>query len=86
MRFAWERTSRKFKIAIYDMIISLTVFTGGIFLAPNDMDKVLVLIGIIQPVTMILILGTAWEDSAAKKANGQVLAELPDNSRKPSQS
>ena len=68
----WEKTSRKFRLMLYDMVIALIILIGGRILAPDDMDMVVTIIGIIQPVFLAIILGTAWEDAAVKRAGGSV--------------
>ena len=68
----WEKTSRKFRLMLYDMAIALILLIGGRVLTPDDMDMVIALIGIIQPVFLAIILGTAWEDAALKRGGGGV--------------
>ena len=60
--------SRKFKTALFDMVISLLIFVLGTLLTEVEAKFWLTIIAIIQPVFFMVIAGTAWEDAAAKKA------------------
>ena len=60
--------SRKFRILVFDTAISSIVFAVTLFLAPEYADKVLQMIGIIQPLAFAVVVGIAVEDAAAKKA------------------
>lgn len=66
--------SRKFRILVFDTVIAVVTFIVTRFLAPDYQGDVLLLIGLLQPVVLALILGIAWEDSAAKRA-GYVAVE-----------
>lgn len=59
--------SRKFRTAVFDMVISLSVFVLGTLLTDIDAKFWLQIIAIIQPVFAFVIIGTAWEDAAAKR-------------------
>ncbi len=60
--------SRKFRTALFDMIVSLLVFILGSLLTEVDAKFWLAIIGIMQPVFFMVIAGIAWEDAAAKRA------------------
>ena len=60
--------SRKFRILVFDTVISTVVFGVTSFLAPEHADKVLELIAILQPLAFAVVVGIAAEDSAAKRA------------------
>ena len=61
----WE--SRKFRTALFDMIISLLIFVLGTLLTEVEAKFWLTIIAIMQPVFFMVIAGIAWEDSAAKR-------------------
>lgn len=58
--------SRKFKAVIIDAVFSILVYWASHFLAPGASEHALFLIGAVQPVVIAYVLGTAWEDAAAK--------------------
>ena len=60
--------SRKFLLLMLDTVVSLTAVVGGWFLAPQELDKILTVVGILQPVFIALIASIAAEDAAAMKA------------------
>lgn len=66
MATLWK--SRKFRIMVYDTVVSLVTVIGGWFLAPDMMDKIITVIGILQAPVLFVIGGIAYED-AAQKAN-----------------
>ena len=49
------------------MIISLLVFILGSLLTEVEAKFWLSIIAIMQPVFLMVIIGTAWEDAAAKR-------------------
>ena len=59
--------SRKFRTAIFDMVVSLIIFVLGTLLTEIEAKFWLQIIAIIQPVFAFVIIGTAWEDAAAKR-------------------
>ena len=59
--------SRKFRTALFDMIVSLLVFILGSLLTEVEAKFWLTIIAIMQPVFLMVIIGTAWEDAAAKR-------------------
>lgn len=59
--------SRKFRTALFDMVVSLLVFILGSLLTEVDAKFWLAIIGIMQPVFFMVIAGIAWEDAAAKR-------------------
>jgi len=60
--------SRKFRTALFDMVVSLLIFVLGTLLTEIEAKFWLTIIGIIQPVFLMVIVGTAWEDAAAKRS------------------
>ena len=67
--FAGLLRSRKFWLLVLDTIVSLVLFFVGRY-AGGVLEDVNFVILAIQPVVIAVILGIAWEDSAAKR-NGQ---------------
>ena len=63
----WERTSRKFRVLLYDVVISLVLYFVGRFL-PAAAEDIKFLIITIQPVMIAVIAGTAYEDGQANSA------------------
>ena len=59
--------SRKFLIAVVDMIAGLLALYVGQFL-PEYEDLILQTWGYAQPVVLVWIAAIAWEDTAAMKA------------------
>ena len=59
--------SRKVRYVLADAFISILILVLSWVLVPDDLDKALLLIGILQPVVLMLIGGTAWEDAAMKR-------------------
>lgn len=60
--------SRKFWLLIIDTVVSLIVLVTGWFLSPENIDKVVTVVGIIQPVFVAVVVGIFTEDAAAKRA------------------
>ena len=60
--------SRKFRTAMVDMVLSMLIFIIGTLLTEIQAEFWLAVIGIMQPVFIMVILGTAWEDAAAKRS------------------
>lgn len=54
--------SRKFWIMVVDVVVSLVVTIGGWYLTPEIMDKVVVVIGILQAPILFVIGAIAYED------------------------
>ena len=59
--------SRKFWIAVLDMVVAMVVFFLGKY-AKLAIEDTIVIIAALQPVVLMLIAGIAWEDAAAKRA------------------
>ena len=59
----WQ--SRKFRLMVYDLVISLILFFVGKY-APIAMEDVSFLIAAMQPVFIAVIGGIALEDAAIK--------------------
>ena len=66
--FAGLVRSRKFWIAMFDLVVSLVLYFVGKYAAPTIADDVKIVIGLIQPVFLLLIGGIAYEDGKAKAA------------------
>jgi len=60
--------SRKFWLLIIDTVVSLVVLVAGWLLSPENIDKVVAVVGIIQPVFVAVVVGIFTEDAAAKRA------------------
>jgi hypothetical protein len=58
--------SRKFWIAILDVVISTTTFFVTKYVSPDFAENILWLIAAWQPVLIMLIAGIAIEDAAEK--------------------
>ncbi len=71
-------SSRKFRTALFDMVISLLVFILGTLLTDVEARFWLTIIGVMQPVFAMVIIGTAWED-AALKGNGNYSPPEPSS-------
>jgi hypothetical protein len=60
--------SRKFWLAVADVVISTVTYFVSKYLGPPVSEDVLFLIGAWQPVIVVLIWGIAYEDAAVAKA------------------
>ena len=60
--------SRKFWVAMFDLIVSLVLYFGGKYAHPSVAEDMIFLIGAIQPVFLLVIGGIAYEDGKAKAA------------------
>ena len=56
--------SRKFWLMVWDVVISLVIAVGGWYLAPDQLDKITTIIGILQAPVVFLIGAIAYEDAA----------------------
>lgn len=65
--------SSKFLLAIADAVFSTVLLLAARFLSPSDVDLVMRLVVIYQPVVIAAIAGTAYEDG--KVATAQAMAE-----------
>jgi hypothetical protein len=59
--------SRKFWLAVLDAGVSTISVVAAVFLSPEQVDKVLLLVGIWQPVFVAVIAGIAYEDGKEKQ-------------------
>ena len=55
--------SRKFLLLLLDTVIAAILYFGGRYLAPDAVEELNFLIGILQPVFVAVIVGIAWEDN-----------------------
>jgi hypothetical protein len=60
--------SRKFWMAILDMLILLAGIIVGRYATPEDADFILKIVAILQPVFVTVIAAIAYEDGQALKA------------------
>lgn len=60
--------SRKFWLMVVDVVVSLTSVLLGWYLAPEQAERIMTVIAILQPVVVSLIIGIAVEDAAEKRA------------------
>lgn len=60
--------SRKFLLALLDVVISLVTYLVGLFGSPETQDMVLQIIGLLQPLFITLIGAIALEDAAQKRS------------------
>ena len=70
--------SRKFLIALTDVIISTVVYLLALFLKPDQLDQIKILIGVWQPILGMVIYAIAKEDAALKSAGGQYIPPQPE--------
>ena len=64
--------SRKFLALILDTVISTVILVGGWYLSPQYLDRVVVVIGIYQPVFIALIAAITAEDNAQRKLDAAI--------------
>ncbi len=66
MQEGWQRLarSRKFLVAVLDGLIALIVYFAGKYTSAGSDEDVLKVIGILQPVMLMLIYSIAKEDAA----------------------
>ena len=60
--------SRKFLLAILDVVVSMATYFITKYAAPALADDVLFVLGGLQPVFVTIIAAIAYEDGQAKKA------------------
>ena len=60
--------SRKFMIAVVDMIAGLLAIIVGRFMQPDDAQFIMQIWGFMQPVLLVWIGAIAYEDGQAMKA------------------
>jgi len=60
--------SRKFLVAVLDVIFSLTLFFVGKYALPTIFEDVQIVIGAMQPVALFLIGAIAYEDGQEKRS------------------
>ena len=63
-------TSRKFRIALVDIVMSTATYFVTKYVAPEIGNDIFYLIGLWQPVIISLITGIAIEDAAMKRTLG----------------
>ena len=73
--FASLVRSRKFWLAVLDAVIATIGVVTTAILSPEQVDQVLLLVGIWQPVFVALIAGIAYEDGKAKGAGNHITQE-----------
>ena len=60
--------SRKFRIALVDIVFSTAAYFVAKYIAPEIGNDIFFVIGLWQPVIISLITGIAIEDAAMKRA------------------
>lgn len=65
--FASLLHSRKFWLLILDTLVSGIVTVSGWYLDPQNLDKVISLVGLLQPVFFAVIVGIFAEDNAERR-------------------
>lgn len=68
--------SRKFWLLVLDTTISLVMYFVGKYATPALAEDIKIVIVALQPVFVAVIASIAYEDAAAKRANG---GSLPDH-------
>ena len=63
-----EFNSRKFRTLVYDVVLSLIVYCVTEFIAPDIAQRVLTIIGLLQPLVLAVVVMWGIEDAAAKRA------------------
>ncbi len=58
--------SRKFMVMLLDTLISIALYFGGKYLGGSAYDDVKFVIGLLQPVALMMIYSIAQEDVASK--------------------
>jgi hypothetical protein len=71
--------SRKFWLAILDAFVSSIAIVLGWFLAPDKVGEILTLIGLWQPVLIIVIGSIAYEDAVNVKASASIEVAKSNN-------
>jgi len=69
--------SRKFWLAMLDAVFSTVATLLTMFLAPAQVDKILTVIGLWQPVLVVVIGAIAYEDGQKIKADAQAGLSRP---------
>lgn len=64
--------SRKFLVAILDAVVATLTMVATIVLSPEHVQTMLIVIGIWQPVLVVLIYAIAKEDAAEAEAEAMV--------------
>lgn len=64
--------SRKFNLLVLDTVVSAVILIGGWYLAPDDLEKVIAVMGLLQPVFYAVINGITREDVAKLEAGVHV--------------
>ena len=61
--------SRKFWIMVVDVVVSLIVTVGGWYLAPEVLDRIISVVGILQAPVLFVIGAIAYEDGKFMQFN-----------------
>lgn len=69
--------SRKFWVTVGDLVVSLALYFGGKYLAPDVFADMKFLIAAMQPVFLFLVGAIAYEDGQAKRAGNHLSREQP---------
>ena len=64
--------SRKFWLVILDTVISVVLYFVGKYAGASLFEDVKMLIGVLQPVFVVIIAAIAYEDKAAIQADAEV--------------
>lgn len=70
--------SRKFYLMIVDVVVSLTGLMLGWWLAPQEADRIMAVVAIVQPVIISVIIGIAVEDAAEKRAGVYITSDIDE--------
>ena len=71
--------SRKFWYMLVDVVVSVSTFFVGKYVAPSATEDILFLIGALQPVVITLIASVAYEDGQEKRAGNTLTLFDEDN-------
>lgn len=69
--------SRKFLIAVLDVVVSSVLYFGVKYAAPSAAEDIKFLIGVIQLPAVMLIYGIAYEDGQEKRS-GTFIPDPPE--------
>lgn len=67
--------SRKFLVLLLDTVVSIVLYFGARYLAPEVFEEMKFLIGAMQPVFVALIAAIAWEDNNQRNNPGANLRD-----------
>jgi hypothetical protein len=64
-------------LLLLDTFIAGLLYFGGRYLAPDAVEEITFLIGILQPVFVAIIVAIAWEDNSRRAALKAEIDQIP---------